>query len=413
MLTPHRVLARYLQADALGNPKDLLQQFGAGVDEFGKVEPKVKPLLDILDAMDQAYNRGEPWEANQLATSWSTTHYGDVSDVWYAVEYSYKRLVRVANTLFLAILQQYAVPANKVKKVQDAAKFWSKSRMVLRKDKRPWAPRNAEAVVAYNKLLSTYREQVALVTDIVENAKPHAEAEDTKVKAGPFTLVNTGNFPPKTMEAIKEAVEKATKALTSVGLGKVCYGDILVTNRITSKATIAAFYMIASDEMFVRADVKATYSVVHTICHELAHRLQFKFLKSKTSEIRAMYQDIARGVRFDPDQMANWPEIGREVQYKGDDLVVLTVDRSKNKIQFGEPPAQGVYQRKVYTAPLQWWQKNIEGETEKSPDSKGFVSAYAQKGGPDENFAEMVAYYALGKLPKPLVEMLEPILGSS
>ena len=35
---------------------------------------------------------------------------------------------------------------------------------------------------------------------------------------------------------------------------------------------------------------------------------------------------------------------------------------------------------------------------------------YAEKGGPNENFAEMVAYYALGKLPPGLVELLEPIL---
>jgi hypothetical protein len=107
----------------------------------------------------------------------------------------------------------------------------------------------------------------------------------------------------------------------------------------------------------------------------------------------------------------SWPDLGREVTFKGDNLVVLEVSKRENKIRFGEPPAPGRVQRKVYTAPLEWWVRNIEGkEPERSPDFKGFITSYAEKGGPSENFAEMVAFYALGKLPKGLVDLLEPIL---
>ena len=413
MLSARRVLARYLEADAIGDPKALLAGFTAGVESFAEVEPKAKKLLDVLADMQKAQDRNEPWEFNRLLGQWGTTDYKDVSDVWLAVEYSFKRLKRTAEMLFLAVLQQYAVPPNKVKKVQAAARFWSKTKIVLRKDKRPWAPRHAEEVVAYGVLLSTYREQVAMVTDIVASAKLHGEEETPKLKAGPFTLVNTGNFPPKVMEQVRETVEKAAKAMTSAGFGKVCYGDIMVSNTITSKSTVLAFYLLSSDEMFVRANVKPSIDSVQTICHELAHRLENKFLKSRQDKIRSLYQQIARHVRFGPNATPTegWPEVGREVEYKGDKLVVLDVKKYVNKIQFGEPPAPGVVRRKVYTAPLEWWSRNIEGkEPERGPDFKGFVTTYAQKGGPSENFAEMVAFYALGKLPTGLVELLEPIV---
>lgn len=414
MPSPTRVVARYLQADAIGDPKALLEKFSEQVEAFAKVEPKAKKLLDILGEMERAQDRNEPWEFNRLHGQWQTTDYKDVADVYVAVEYGFKRMRGVGNLLFLSILQQLAVPPNKVKKVQAAAKFWSKAKMVLRKDKRKWAPRHTEDVVAYGTLLSTYREQVALVTDLLATAKPHGTEETPKLKAGPFTLVNTGNFDAPTMERVRDTVEKAAKAMTSAGFGKVCYGDIMVSNTITSKSDILAFYLTTKDEMFVRANVKPNIDSVQTICHELAHRLQFKFLASKTDEIRTLYQSIARHVRFGGPEIPKeaWPEIGREVEYKGDKLVVLNVSQTLNKIEFGEPPAPGVYRRKVYKAPVEWWLRNIEGkEPERGPDFKGFITTYAQKGGPDENFAEMVAFYALGKLPKGLTDLLLPIVG--
>lgn len=415
MITPaHRVVSRYLQADAIGDPKALLEKFSEHVEAFAKVEPKAKKLLGIIEEMEKAQDRNEPWEFNRLHGQWQTTDYGDVADVYVAVEYSFKRMRGVGNLLFLSILQQLAVPPNKVKKVQAAAKFWSKAKMVLRKDKRRWAPRHTEEVVAYGTLLSTYREQVALVTDLLATAKPHGTEETPKLQAGPFTLVNTGNFDTKTMERVRDTVEKAAKAMTAAGFGKVCYGDIMVSNTITSKSNILAFYLTTKDEMFVRANVKPDIDSVKTICHELAHRLQFKFLKSKNDDIRMLYYTIHRHVRFGGPSVPEdaWPQVGREVEYKGEKLVVLNVSQTLNKIEFGEPPAPGVLSRKVYKAPVEWWLRNIEGKTpELEPDFKGFITAYAQKGGPDENFAEMVAHYALGKLPKGLVELLEPIIG--
>ena len=38
-------------------------------------------------------------------------------------------------------------------------------------------------------------------------------------------------------------------------------------------------------------------------------------------------------------------------------------------------------------------------DVDENPDYKGFVSEYAKRGGPGENFAEMFAFYCMGRLP--------------
>lgn len=405
-----RVVARFLvEAEAIGDPKSLLLPLWVASDKIDRLEPSSRKLLGLLGDMERADGANEPWEVNRLQGVWSTLS-GEVATLRYGVEKLFLAFRDHMQTLFLAILQQYAVPPNKVRKVQEAARFWSKSRIVLRRDKRPWAPRHSEAVVAFSDFASTFREHLALASDIVGSCKLHGTLETPKLKAGPFTLVNTGNFKPEVMERVRDVAEKAADAMTRVGLGKVCYGDILVTNTITSKGTVAAFYMLASDEMFVRANVKPGWDTAKTICHELAHRLENKFLQGKRSDIAALYRQIDNH-NWMARPTGDYPEVGRTVEFKGDKLVVLDVNRYRDKIQFGEPPAPGVRSRKIYTAPLEWWAKNIEGkELERGPDFKGFITPYAQKGGASENFAEMVAYYALGKLPQGLVELLEPIL---
>ena len=406
MLSARRVVARYLQADAIADPKAVLTTFSEGVEWFATKEADVKMLAGLLDEMKKAYERHES------APTYTREVLRKVADVEFHTKMGLSRLHRAGSLLFLAILQQYAVPPNKVKKVQAAAKYWSKTRWTAKKFNEPWAPSWASSVYTYLDLLSTFREQVAVATDVVSSAKLHGMEETPKMQAGPFTLVNTGNFKPEVMEHVQQVVEKAAKAMAAAGLGKVCYGDIMVSNTITSKSNVLAFYLLTSDEMFVRANVKPDVDTVRIVCHELAHRLQNKFLKAKDNQIRTMYQSIVHNVRFGPaPSSTDWPTLGKQVQYKGKDLVVLRVNKDQNVIEFGEPPARGTFQREVYKAPLEWWTKTFEGrEPERGPDFKGFITSYAQKGGPDENFAEMVSFYVLGRLPQGLVDLLEPLI---
>lgn len=402
MLSARRVLARFLQADAVGDPQALLARFEAGVNTFARAEPAASELVELLGKIEKALG-DEALEA-PLRKQWQASR--EPVQIKRLIDHSFNVLSDSGHKLFLSILQLFALPPNLTKKVQAAARFWSKSKIIIPKDKRSWTMwlSFSEAVELYPTLLSTYREHVAVATECLEKGKSHAEGEETRIKAGPFTLVNTGNFKPDAMKTVAEAVEKAAKAMTSAGFGKVCYGDILVTNTIMSRGNVLAFYMIANDEMFVRANAKSNADTVHTLCHELAHRLQHKFLSGKKREIDGMYAIIARYA----DSGIEYPEKGKQIEHEGSTLTVVDVRPYKRQVVFTDSKKDA---RAQFIAPVQlWYQRFEKKEMSDFPNYKGFVSEYAEKGGPGENFAEMVASYALGKLPAAQVKLLESVV---
>ena len=63
----------------------------------------------------------------------------------------------------------------------------------------------------------------------------------------------------------------------------------------------------------------------------------------------------------------------------------------------------------ISVAPIQFWLQKIEGKSPDQQKSVSFVSDYAKKS-PGENFAEMVSYWAIGKLPAEQIEMLKQII---
>ena len=410
MTTPQKVLARYLRADAIADPRTILPVFQRVLTAMEDTERQVLPMVELLGKMKKAYGEslktGDTSEYRTYYREWSS----NINLYSLDMSRSHRLLMASGTRLFLALLQQYAIPANKVKKVQAASRFWAKAWRGKRRSTEPGVPPGAENIDSFMEYLSKLREQYALAQDIVDNCKLHSEAEDTKLRAGPFMLINTGNFKPAVMEKVKDVVERAAKALTSAGLGKVCYGDIMVTNTIQRSKT-AAFYVIANDEMFVRANLADNHDTLHTVCHELAHRLHMKFLSSKERDIQDLYYKCGRGTMGRPAE--HFPTVGQTVEYKGGTYQVLTVSPKLDKITFGEPNARLMLPgSKAWTANLDWWQANIEGVGRKTlpEDFKGYVTTYAEKGGPTENFAEMVAMYALGRLPKPLVELLEAVI---
>lgn len=405
MPSARRVLARYLQADAVGDPKALLTAFEQATEAFAQVESSALELKKLLSEIEKA--KDDPLKYPTLRQEWNKSK-GAVR-IAIVVDRAFALFAPIGRRLFLAILQLLAVPPNLTKKVQTATRFWSKSKVIIRRDTRPWAMHLSFAaeVEMYLDLLSTFREQVALATECLEKGKSHAEAEDTRVKAGPFTLINTGNFKPDVMERVKGEVEKAAKALTAAGFGKVCYGDVHVTNTISSRGNVLAFYVIANDELFVRANVKPGWDTVETICHELAHRLQHKFLSGKKREIDGMYDIIAR-YAASAERELEYPEKGKQVEHDGSTITVVDVRPYKGQVIFTDSK-KGEKDR--FIAPVTLWYKRFEKkEMVDFPAYKGFVSEYAKSGGSGENFAEMVAYYALGRLPVAQVKLLESVV---
>jgi len=430
-----RIARHYIQSALIGDPKELLEIYESRLkyyeDQNAKIAQAIQGFIDRrienqADAINLAFskfkadiNSNTPNLWDKLVGAWESSYDGfkiqfEVTNLARRYFISFDSLREYAQPLFWAILQQLSLPANLTKKVQAASKYWAKSRLNKpRADNRPWAYafRHKEYPGLFLANLGTWREHLALAYECLEKGVSHGESTKSKVQAGPFTLVNTGSFSDDIMENVKQAVLKAAKAMTNIGLGKVCYGDILVSKQIQSRSNVLAFYLLASDEMFVRADAKATHDIVQTICHELAHRFENKF-SVPSRDINNLYKTIARYDGGQAIAMSGWPEVGRKIKYKKLDLVVVKVDKVGNKITFEQPPAPGLIKRKRYSAPLEWWIENIDvgAKIERSPDFKGFISPYAKKGGPSENFAEMVAYHALGELPASMVSLLKPLI---
>lgn len=409
----HRVATRFLLADVIGDPSDLTKKLKAGVDKFADLEPKAEKLLahmkTLLDVRGTGPVPKDPSLFYQLTGAWNTTMYGDVSDIYTAVQYTFHRLKPTGTFLFMAILQQLALPPALTKKVQACARYWSKSNLRIQKSKEQ-LPRHGEEVIAYEKLLKEFRMHVAIAQEALAKGKSHTEeGSTTKLNAGPFTVINTGSFSEEAMEQAAKAVSAAAKLLSQIGLSRICYGDVLVSNTLTSRSNVLAFYLISKDEMFVRANVKADVDVVRVICHELTHRLDHKFLKSKQREIASLYQTLAsKSDVFDPESLSDfeWPRIGKYYEYQGRHLKVVDVDFRKKTVKWKDPKDPP---NMSSSAPIQYWVTKIEGKPIEQQKGLSFVSGYAKKS-PGENFAEMVSFYAIGKLPQEQVELLKPIL---
>lgn len=418
-----RVAARHQRrADSIGDPHALLQKFEAIVQAFAKTEPHL-PLLRHAQKLDEEYKaKGKElyWAAyhreitDPQIVQLALAYHNAVPSIIYEIKYSFERLQLIGRDLFYALLQQYVLPPNIRKAIEAAAAFYAKTRVVK--------PKKENVFDAYEKTLTVYRAQLQAAKDALTHgalrSSPGATetAPDVTLRAGPFTLVNTGGFDGKTMQQVAGVVEKAAQLMSEKGLGRVLYGEMHVSNTV-SRANVLAFYLVQKDEMFIRANLKGKEgTAVRTVIHELGHRLHYKFLKGKDREIQGMYLRIGRAhsqgerdlremVMKDP---ALKPTIGDTLKATNGDFTITGFDYGRGGfivkvVSATDPKVTGKLSLDAYIR-----MKGIKAPP--SEKASGYVTGYAAKNH-DENFAEMIAEWCLGHLPKDQVEMLEAIVG--
>lgn len=440
-----RVAARVLNADSFGDPSELLKEFAAGVERFVALKNTALDLQAKYRALAKAEAEFQTAPVDQLKEKSDTLRDlrksipsgGQDSYVLlggYVSQYGVERARNPANNLCLAILQQLALPPRLRKSIEAAAKFWAKSG-------RRWKPKSKYHTHAYEaEIVERYLDDVELLTKYqdlftaaVAAGKPHSDVGETatKLKAGSFTLINTGGFGPDDMARVGKLVEEAEHLMRGIGLDRLCYGDVHITNRIHASSNVQAFYMGSKDEMFVRADAKVSLGAVHVVCHELTHRYCKKFMSGEAK------QGMTRIYHRIKDEPVDFPKIGDEIfsLSQGKKLRVKDYDFRRKSITLdspddaktcicgqpvdghkpdvnakGEPEAHKapIVQRYVYKMPLEAY--NQAAGKPRAPGALTFVTGYAEKGGPEENFCEMVAFYAMGKLPPQQVELLKPLL---
>lgn len=387
---------------ALGDPKAILSDFEDYVESSFSVLSKDIPTCRIIqERMKELPSNPMGWETRDHEDRHFLEMRIATMRAKLGIYFDWLRR-KGAGDLFLSILQIYELPAAVRKKIEVCSRFWAKSRVN--------APKRGMEIEAYAETLTMLRAQIDVAKEAIRVGKePSAEGSDgtiRKLRAGSFELNNTGGFPTAEVEATAEVVEKAEKLLRDVGLGKVCYGEVQLSNQVARAKTLA-FYDPSADEMFVRVDkrVKA-YDLLETFVHELGHRLHFKFLKSKEREIRTLYRQIQNlsEKNFEDALSQITPSAGDTFPYKGDTLVVESVDGFRRQVKMvlqGEEKTSP-----KFTIPLEAYART-KGLL--PTGMIGFVTPYAKKNH-EENFAEMLAFYAMGKLSPAHIELFEPLL---
>lgn len=304
-----------------------------------------------------------------------------------------------AYEMFLDVLREYAMVPKDRKIVERAAKTFAKSKVNrIKEDK---------AVEVFIKTLDEYRLFAATVRRVLTSGSKHSEeGGDTVLEAGPFQLINTGGFAPAAMADVAKVVEKSVKLLHSKGLARICYGSIQVTNSVGRSTRVLAFYRPSDDTLYIRANLKGKQGpAVLSVTHELGHRLHKKFLQSKNSEIHGLYSQLAhKKQRADLDLLkdrSKWPSGGETITENGVTYVVKGVSYK------GKSPVVELAREADPSRGAHMDLGAFIGQ--KHPETSVFVSPYAATT-PEENFAEMIAYYCEDLLPDDQVAMLEAIL---
>ena len=288
--------------------------------------------------------------------------------------------------LFTEILRLYPMSSSDRKVIERAIRFFSKQRVSLRKP----------GIEIYNDHVKEYQRFLEVAEAVVSKGIGHDET--TTLRAGPFTLINAGGFTEKQMEEVKKVVESADRKLKAKGLGKACYGSIQITNTVGRSSRVLAFYMIDTDELFVRGNLRGkTSAAEETILHELGHRIEKKY--SDTGKVRTLYNLISKKAeRALHDLMKNkdnFPKVGDRIGENGKKYIVDGITFKRQLViqvhKEDDPNWKG-------SLPMTAWMEQTKGSE--------FVSPYAKKS-PSENFAEMISYYCRDLLPDDQVPMLQ------
>lgn len=265
--------------------------------------------------------------------------------------------------LFHGLLQQFDMRPKLRLEVEAAARFWNRVY--------PFHLKGEPVALPAPDSLAQMKAHLAVAERARREGRPHDECRVGKahreVLVGGFRIINTGGFDKNKMRAVTSVVEDAAKRLIAHGLGCVLYGEINVTNELEDNTL--AFYERRHDAMYVRADVRMQQSVIRTVAHELAHRLELLYIV-RDSQIEELYDAIKKANK----QATQW--------------AMMRIRRLA--LRDGKPAFDSV----TRTIAPEYREKYREIVRLHG----GFVTAYAATDA-GENFAEMVAYYCMDALP--------------
>ena len=404
------------EAQGIGDPRTLLEDF----------EGKVQRFFSDVDWHKLAEARAflEQMLLHKLTEKMSTDkalqdQYHDASNIAMkaGAKYHVTTFLRPYGLrLFLSLLQSFVLPPALRKKVEAATREYGKKNAPARS--KYGLAGSIQSIDDLTKHYALVQSHLQLARDAIQTGQAHlAEGEGegaTKVPAGCFVLLNAGGFPAEQVKTVQELAAKADHATHAAEVGQVCYGTIQINNTV-GPANSMAFYLRDKDEMFVRGNAKPTWDTLETILHELGHRYENKFLKHGKGAASWLYQNIkmhelARSME-DRSEIPK-PMPGDPVVLKSGLYHVKNTEYTRGRFIINLE-REGKPDEKPYITMDVWKKLHTKKLETTHPDFRGFVTDYARRGGPAENFAEMFAYYCLKKLPASQVALFEKVLSGN
>lgn len=352
----HRFAATHQLENSLQEVGTLLREFSSLVDQAKEVENSGYTLKDL-------YSQEGDLEHKKMIRH-LFTQVGRHSDT---VFYSFNPSIP---DICLSLIQGDSLKASHRTKIEKIFKYWSTKN-------RPKSTPIEKAIPVYLKRVEEIQEQYNTLKQIVDTTVE--SPKDKVLKVGSFTLINGGGFSENEMRSVQELVLKGEALVRSKGFASICYGDITVTTKIHK--SYVAFYRIDVDDIFILTKTKYSKDNLRDFIHELGHRLHHRFLRSKEQAIQDLYKKHKSGYSEGSNSL---PQIGEELIYKGEVLVVEKVNSDREEITFSFKDDLSVKLK----LPTTVWNGSSKSD---------FVTKYAGKS-PAENLAELFSFYCLDQL---------------
>ncbi len=303
-----------------------------------------------------------------------------------------------ASNFFLGILRSFSMTKSERKDMEAASRYFGVRSKTFKLPSEGWEPKYIEHWAKLERMFVTACKIVA---------RGEACSDDQYCTARCFRLVNTGGFDLKTMQTVQAIVDRAAKIIDEAGFKELCYGDVYVTNTVMRDSNILAFYMQGDDRMYVRANLKnVESSALHTIIHELGHRLDHKFVgadgRTFVTKLYREYQraDLDRPSGVEGGSMA---KVGDIFVHKNETFRVVRV-ADKVYLRGVDPEIQNV---QLSMGILAWQVRHGGKASARQPSA--FPTPYSATKS-SEFFAEMFTFALLDKLTKKQRDDFDPIL---
>lgn len=261
-----RVVSRYLAAGFSFQP-----------DEVERVVVDAHRLLDEVSHLIEDFAQDEDFAEHLLAISKKNDNealkavdrkkFSDFSSKFWQSRNWFHDLAQKVPYLVLEVIKIDG-SSPKLEKIHD---FYKKPFR--------WAPKMdpyKEVSEKYLATLKVLQDQLKLLQEAVGRIGTKG-LEPTRI--GKFELF--GGNSPKAIEVLK----KATKDLTSIGLGSYCTGKVTLVDTSKLHGGSAAFYVKNTDEIYLSPEVSGNQDV-RALCHEIAHRIHTQLhLRNKSQRL--------------------------------------------------------------------------------------------------------------------------------